>query len=335
MIIDTGREHRCPHLTGEGLCSVQIELGNDYMADICRTYPRTFSIQGETAVKSGLLSCPELARLVLFGQEDRDPFESEDIPVTKAEPSNEAGHLHGIIARMLQEQITDSGYPLNVRLYAIGQSLVDIALLAQAGKVSHANLMRLHSGHAARLSAISSKIRNNQILRRQLNSGSFWRAVYIFAHNKGILVQPSSQIEAEFMKMMTRPAPGETEFISIYQQVARLRKAALGVVRSPDNQGALERYLRTEFVNKGFPSNPVAGNYIASYLNVFVPFAVVLMQLWLRHATCKKLTSDDFIKAVYTTQQRLGQGNTLVMYLNDHPELLRIDQTLDVFADCC
>lgn len=337
MLIDMGPEHRCPHLTGNGLCSVQVELGEDHMPDTCRTYPRTTStsVLGGTSVKSGLLSCPEIARLVMFGQEDRDPFHSEEIPITQTGPANEAVYLHGIIARMLQAQLKDRSSPLNVRLYVMGQLLVDIALLAQANKVSDANLLRLHSSHAPRLSAVSSKIRNNQIPRRQVNSGSFWRAVYIFAYDKGILAQPASQIEADIQDLMTRPAPGEKEFISIYQQVVRLRKAALGILRKPENQGALERYLRTEFVNKGFPNNPIAGNYIATYLNVFVPFAVVLMRLWLRHATCHEITSNDFVEAVYITQQRLGQGKTLIQYMNDHPELLRIDQSLDVFADSC
>jgi len=69
-------EHRCPFLTGEGLCRIQAEHGADFLSVTCATYPRLpHRIDGleETGLS---LSCPEAARLVL-GAEDLGGLGSE------------------------------------------------------------------------------------------------------------------------------------------------------------------------------------------------------------------------------------------------------------------
>jgi hypothetical protein len=335
MFIDMGSEHRCPHLGADRLCSIQAELGEEFMGKTCRDYPRTVMDDGAVTIQSGLLSCPELARLVLFGQEDINPFQVERTPLPDTAPPREADRLHAIIARMLRTQCEDTSLPLHIRLYGIGQSLVDIALLARAGGVNEISLARMHAGLASRLRVASAKVRNQQIPRNHVGSGSFWRAMYIFAFDSGIIGEPSSQPEADFNALMMRKAPADKDFIAITQQVARLRKPAIAALRQPPYQAALERYIRVQFVNRGFPDRPVAENYIASYLNAFIAYAIVQMRLWLRYATRRELLPDDLVEAVYVTEQRLGQGKTLVMHLNEHPELLRIDQYLEIFADSC
>jgi len=54
----------CPALI-EGLCSIQLALGESYIPDLCSTYPRVLNLAGETVERSFHLSCPEAARLVL------------------------------------------------------------------------------------------------------------------------------------------------------------------------------------------------------------------------------------------------------------------------------
>ena len=66
---------RCPHLDGRGLCKIIINLGEDYLCDICREHPRFYNYT-TTSVEVGLgMSCPEAARLILSSCDYSDVFE--------------------------------------------------------------------------------------------------------------------------------------------------------------------------------------------------------------------------------------------------------------------
>ncbi len=59
-------EHKCPLLSGEGLCRIQLECGEAFLPSTCARFPRlSYSIGGvqETVLS---LSCPEAARKVLL-----------------------------------------------------------------------------------------------------------------------------------------------------------------------------------------------------------------------------------------------------------------------------
>lgn len=56
---------RCPHLNECGLCRIILEVGEDYLCDICREHPRFYNdIKTGKAVGLGL-SCEEAARIIL------------------------------------------------------------------------------------------------------------------------------------------------------------------------------------------------------------------------------------------------------------------------------
>jgi lysine-N-methylase len=57
---------KCPLLSADGLCQIQVEHGEELLPHSCATYPRvTYRIDGVTE-KALSLSCPEAARLVLL-----------------------------------------------------------------------------------------------------------------------------------------------------------------------------------------------------------------------------------------------------------------------------
>ena len=55
----------CPFLA-EGLCSVQLKLGESYLSNTCASYPRVIAVIDGTEERVLHLSCPEAARLVLL-----------------------------------------------------------------------------------------------------------------------------------------------------------------------------------------------------------------------------------------------------------------------------
>lgn len=55
----------CPHLTQNGLCSIIINHGDEYLCDICREHPRFYNNTGK-CMEVGLgASCEEACRLIL------------------------------------------------------------------------------------------------------------------------------------------------------------------------------------------------------------------------------------------------------------------------------
>lgn len=58
----------CPLLSSDGLCRVQLALGEDGLCNTCRAHPRFYEEYGQTKELTLSISCPEAARL-LFSQE--------------------------------------------------------------------------------------------------------------------------------------------------------------------------------------------------------------------------------------------------------------------------
>ncbi|WP_327204964.1 flagellin lysine-N-methylase [Paenibacillus sp. Leaf72] len=52
-----------------GMCSIQLELGESYLSQTCRTYPRVINQAGNALEMTAQLSCPEVARLVLLDEQ--------------------------------------------------------------------------------------------------------------------------------------------------------------------------------------------------------------------------------------------------------------------------
>ena len=57
-------DERCPHLNGQGLCEIILNLGEGYLCDICREHPRFYNYT-DVAEEGIGMSCPEAARIIL------------------------------------------------------------------------------------------------------------------------------------------------------------------------------------------------------------------------------------------------------------------------------
>lgn len=53
----------CPFLSKCGLCQVQSTIGEEALSKTCRTFPRRIKIVGDKTFITGMMSCPEVARL--------------------------------------------------------------------------------------------------------------------------------------------------------------------------------------------------------------------------------------------------------------------------------
>lgn len=95
-----GELQQCPALQ-DGICSVQANLGESYLSDVCHTYPRTNLSMDGMAEQSITLSCPEAARLALLAE---DAFEFVEAPVQVRKTAiHEIGTRFGIAPALVAE----------------------------------------------------------------------------------------------------------------------------------------------------------------------------------------------------------------------------------------
>ncbi len=121
----------CP-AHNEGWCSVQQELGEPYLPDLCSSYPRALNIIGGTVEKSLHLSCPEAARLVL-----RDPDAMVVCERMEESLPDRAGSLTVVtgaadenvdrVRQLMIEVIRERSVPLWQRIVSLGFAVDRIA----------------------------------------------------------------------------------------------------------------------------------------------------------------------------------------------------------------
>lgn len=67
-------EERCPHLNQQGLCNIIINMGEDFLCDICRAHPRFYNFTNYGQEAGIGMSCPEACRIIL-NSDDYDEFD--------------------------------------------------------------------------------------------------------------------------------------------------------------------------------------------------------------------------------------------------------------------
>ena len=105
----------CPFLNADGLCTIQLERGEENISQICRDYPRQLYKIGAIIERSLTLSCPIAAQLILSG--GRIEFETREIEL----PSWADGQL----------MVCEPHIPPQILPYAIEIQLTSISLLQE------------------------------------------------------------------------------------------------------------------------------------------------------------------------------------------------------------
>lgn len=65
-VINLDKNGACPFLNPQKLCNIHAKAGEDALSHTCKTYPKRDQLIGQDKYKSLYLSCPEVARIVLF-----------------------------------------------------------------------------------------------------------------------------------------------------------------------------------------------------------------------------------------------------------------------------
>jgi len=94
---------RCPHLDGNGLCRIILNIGEDHLCDICRLHPRFFNYTDVAEVGLGM-SCEEAARLILSSPDYAEIEETGDVDVLADDVDFDGRAERSRVFDMLQER---------------------------------------------------------------------------------------------------------------------------------------------------------------------------------------------------------------------------------------
>lgn len=76
-------KYRCPFLNDDSLCRIQLELGEEYLSDICQSYPRFLSISEDIVTRSCSSSCYKVLDILCNDEKSMNivnsPLESDSV----------------------------------------------------------------------------------------------------------------------------------------------------------------------------------------------------------------------------------------------------------------
>ena len=118
----------CPFLESDGWCRLHKTFGEAPLSNICAYYPRVLSQCGNDIELSGALSCPEMVRKCLLGEDSFEEVEfkpdilprPDDYPLTRelSLPTNEPYYDNFIAVRNLLTQMMKlEGFSFESRFY--------------------------------------------------------------------------------------------------------------------------------------------------------------------------------------------------------------------------
>lgn len=128
-------DSKCPFLNEEMLCRIQLKRGEEYLSDVCTTYPRNVNIINGVVERSATMSCPEVARVALLNFEGIEFDEEEEATssknIVKANINTHDLKLNNKVQRYLWEIRIFTITALQNRDYKLSERLIILGLFFQ------------------------------------------------------------------------------------------------------------------------------------------------------------------------------------------------------------
>ena len=98
-LIKFNKDGICPFLTGEGLCQIHKELGEEYLSYVCREYPRISRVCGDIVLSSCKTSCYAVTDYICRYSDSMDMIVSDNVNTTSIVSTEEEGKRRADIFR--------------------------------------------------------------------------------------------------------------------------------------------------------------------------------------------------------------------------------------------
>ncbi|MBD8498266.1 flagellin lysine-N-methylase [Paenibacillus arenosi] len=274
-------DHRCPMLTDNSWCSIQLELGEEALSTTCTTYPRILNYVSDRFELSAAISCPEVARLALFNEDgiefDELEFEvSSNWSIANVIKTNEGSdneHLFWPVRMFSIEIVQYRNIALCDRLIILGLFIDRVQKEIDAGNtVNIENIVadyRNKMRDAAYVSSLSNINVNIELQARVILE------ILQFRFKHGGMIGRYEQTYNEMIKGygITEIEDSSAQLIQAYQDnFSRYYKPYMEKM-----EYVLENYLVNTIFYKSFPS--MMNKMFQDYMSIMVNYVLVKTHL--------------------------------------------------------
>ncbi len=329
-MLTKGDDENCVHLQPDGLCSIQAKYGHEYLPETCRSYPR-MTVSGKAMqIKTAELSCPEIARQVLNADpaealfaEDAASIDAFSTGLFSAETTVSAA-----LDELTNAVLPQARFPLNLRIYYLAKTVADLAYRSEQGTLDEQTLWNLCKAPRQGLYDANLALKSGH-LKVGAVSDEFWRLIAGLAIEVGVMDLAGTQASVTTL----RDAVADGAAAEIHRQIVELRALARSELLTRFGAG-LQNYLTASLMNRGFPWRPAEGNFVATFMNAVLPFAVVQLLCWLRSAD-EVLDEGVLLEFIYTTERRFSHADLVYKILSRSPVLLDFHRAPHIYLEVC
>lgn len=321
-------EQSCPLLDEKGLCQIHTEYGEEYLSEVCKTYPRMINRVNGVWEQSLTVSCPQAARLVLLNKEkmsfDQTVESVDGVNMLKKDINADDMKLSGTINRYFWELRVFSISLIQNRDYKIWERLVILGLFYnKLQELIDSKQIEIVPELIARYSIyIEQGAFKNELNNIPVEYAVQMKLIKEIADRRylqGISNERYRQCFKEFLEGINYDNESKEEEIAIrYQE-------AYSTYYKPfmdENEYIWENYLVNYMFKNMFPIQDLR-HVFESYMVMIIHYAMIKMNLIGVAAYHKELTTEIVIKVVQSFAKTVEHNDT---YVSEIKKLMVVNQ---------
>jgi len=218
------------------------------------------------------MSCSEIARLVVENSGDNIFVEHLKFDDDLNQVGSGENALENYLDKWARLIMQTNNIPISVKLYYMGKVINDLNDFSEKVGLTESIVTDICKHYTEHLNVILKAVTKKEFKPDPVSSGWYWDIIYNFSNQtfdklQGYyeLTDPIAPLNIPLQKR------SENDYKRLYSEISNLLDETRPLI---DNlHPGLEKYLRTLFVNLGFPWNPLGGNFIASYIKTVFHFS--------------------------------------------------------------
>lgn len=305
------KNNKCSLLSENGLCTIHSKLGEDYLCNTCKKYPREIRKYGEIYERNLSISCPEVARYIIKSKDDFS-FNLEDEKLSDLDKDYIVNNkynekLYNILwdTRSLAMEI------IQFKEIEIWKRIAFFKMLTD--KVQNIINEKKYDNYEEVLNNFSEQITNidviNSLDKIALISDvkvKFIQSALQVRANKGLNNDKFSSLIIEYNKLFDK----DIDFKSNVENIIKIEEELNTYLKEQEN---IIENLLIYLIYKYFMKALHTKDLNAEVNNIILSYAMMKMLLLSRYnKNNKKLNEEDFVEVFYLFSREI-EHNTVFL----------------------
>lgn len=325
-------EHKhCTHLSQEGLCYVQQQLGHAYLPKTCQEYPRVQVGSELLSTDSAYISCPEIARLVINEKNIETYFHNDK---SSSPADNGLAKVIHSLDKLCNTLLPIHTVPAGTTLFYLSSVVLEL-MRTESGQPLASLLKKTANTTskilAKRLKSLETTLNASKLPKVDQGEKLFW----------SFAIQLSQTDKLQAFNVLLKKneldglCAGENEATqhSAYQKLKNLIATQKRQPKLRKWVPSLRSYLIVKLRNHGFPHAPVQGNFLVNLLDCSVALATIQLWMWLLLKEQKTITENQLVTIIYQVERAFIHNDAFFRQLDANPQLLDMSAYLGCLAD--